>query len=191
VHLEGKRIAFLAADGVEQVELTDPWQAVKSHGANPELISLKKGAIQGVKGMDRGDRFDVNATVADADPDAYDALVLPGGVKNPDLLRQNPAAVEFVRAFITAGKPVGAICHGPWMLVETGAVRGRTVTSYPSLRTDIRNAGGEWVDEEVHVDRGIVTSRTPDDLPAFNAKLIEEIAEGSHLRPTTLVGAQR
>jgi protease I len=178
--LEGKRVAFLATDGVEQVELTEPWKAVEQEGGKPELISLEQGEIQGVNHMDKGDAFSVDATVSDVDPSGYDALVLPGGVANPDFLRADEAAVRFVRSFFEAGKPVGAICHGPWTLVEADVVRGRTLTSWPSLKTDIRNAGGEWVDEEVHTDSGLVTSRKPDDLPAFSAKLVEEICEGRH-----------
>ena len=178
--LEGKRVAFLATDGVEQVELTEPWKAVESEGGSPALISLETGQIQGFDHLDKGDAFGVDATVADVDPSDYDALVLPGGVANPDFLRQDKDAVRFARSFFEAGKPVGAICHAPWTLVEADVVRGRTLTSWPSLRTDIRNAGGEWVDEEVHVDSGFVTSRKPDDLPAFCAKVVEEICEGRH-----------
>jgi protease I len=178
--LEGRRVAFLATDGVEQIELTEPWRAVEQEGGRPELISLEEGEIQGMNHMDKGDTFEVHATVAGADPSDCDALVLPGGVANPDFLRQDEDAVRFARAFFEAGKPVGAICHAPWTLVEADVVRGRTLTSWPSLRTDIRNAGGEWVDEEVHVDNGFVTSRKPDDLPAFCAKVVEEICEGRH-----------
>jgi protease I len=178
--LNGKRIAFLAADGVEQVELTEPWQAVEQAGGEPELISLKSGKIQGVNHMDKGDTFTVEKTVEEADPTDYDGLVLPGGVANPDFLRADERAVRFVKRFFEQGKPVGAICHGPWTLVEADVVRGRTITSWPSLQTDIRNAGGTWVDEEVHVDAGLVTSRKPDDIPAFDAKLLEELAEGEH-----------
>ena len=178
--LEGKTVAFLATDGVEQVELTEPWSKVEEEGGKPELISLESGEIQGFDHLDRGDTFRVDRTVAEADPDIYDGLVLPGGVANPDFLRTDADAVRFVRAVFEAGKPVAAICHGPWTLVEADMVRGRTLTSWPSLKTDIRNAGGEWVDEEVHVDSGLVTSRKPDDLPAFCDKLAEEICEGRH-----------
>src|SRR5688500_12687393 len=178
--LDGKKIAFLAADGVEQVELTKPWEAVKAEGAEVELLSLEDGQIQGFEHLDHGDKFDVDKTVAEADAGDYDGLVLPGGVANPDSLRMDSDAVAFARAFFEAGKPVAAICHAPWTLVEAGVVDGRTLTSWPSLQTDIRNAGGTWVDEEVHVDAGFVTSRNPDDLPAFCAKLVEEIAEGEH-----------
>jgi protease I len=178
--LQGKRIAFLATDGVEQVELTEPWNAVDQAGGRPELVSLKGGEIQGFDHHDKADAFPVDKTVAEADPADYDALVLPGGVINPDILRMDRNAMGFVAAFFEQGKPVGAICHGPWSLVETGMVKGRTVTSWPSLRTDIENAGGRWVDEEIVIDRGLFTSRKPDDLPAFCAKLVEEAAEGVH-----------
>ena len=178
--LEGKRVAFLATDGVEQVELTEPWKAVENEGGKPELISLEEGEILGFNHLDHGDKFQVDKTVAEADPDDYDGLVQPGGVANPDFLRADEDAVRFTRAFFEAGKPVAEICHGPWMLVEADVVRGRRVTSWPSLQTDIRNAGGEWVDEEVVVDNGLVTSRKPDDLPAFCDKLVEEICEGRH-----------
>jgi protease I len=178
--LEGKTVAFLATDGVEQVELTEPWKKVEEEGGRPELISLESGEIQGFQHLDKGDTFPVDRAVADAEEGDYDGLVLPGGVANPDFLRSDEDAVRFVRAFFEAGKPVAAICHGPWTLVEADVVRGRTLTSWPSLKTDIQNAGGEWVDEEVHVDSGLVTSRKPDDLPAFSDKLAEEICEGRH-----------
>jgi protease I len=178
--LEGRRIAFLATDGVEQVELTEPWHAVESEGGQPELISLEEGEIQGFEHLDKGDAFKVDRAVAEADPSEYDGLVLPGGVANPDFLRTSEDAVSFVRGFFEAGKPVGAICHGSWTMVEADVVRGRTLASWPSLKTDIRNAGGEWVDEECVVDSGLVTSRKPDDLPAFCAKVVEELAEGVH-----------
>jgi protease I len=178
--LKGKKIAFLATDMVEQVELTDPWKALENAGAELELVSLKDGEIQGFDHYDKADRFKVDRTVEEANASDYDGLVLPGGVGNPDTLRQDENAVRFVRDFFEQGKPVGAICHAPWTLVEAGVVRGRRLTSFPSLQTDIRNAGGNWVDEEVVVDSGLVTSRKPDDLPAFNKKLIEEFAEGRH-----------
>jgi protease I len=178
--LEGKKVAFLATHGVEQVELTEPWKAVEQEGGQPELISLEPGEIQGFEHLDKGDTFEVQRAVAEANADDYDGLVLPGGVANPDFLRTSQDAVRFTRSFFEAGKPVAAICHGPWTLVEADVVSGRTLTSWPSLETDIRNAGGEWVDEEVVVDSGLVTSRKPDDLPAFCDKLVEEICEGRH-----------
>jgi len=178
--LDGKKIAFLATDGVEQVELIEPRKAVEAEGAEVELVSLKKGEFQGFDHLDKGQTFTADKAAKDADPDDYDGLVLPGGVANPDFLRADEDAVRFVRAFIEAKKPVGAICHGPWTLVEADVITGRTLTSWPSLQTDIRNAGATWVDEEVHVDQGLVTSRKPDDLPAFNAKVVEEVAEGRH-----------
>jgi protease I len=187
--LEGKRIAFLATDGVEQVELTEPWKAVEQEGGTPELVSIKSGEIQGVNHMDKGDTFPVDTTADRADPSSFDGLVLPGGVANPDFLRADQSAVRFVRAFFDQSKPVAAICHGPWTLVEADVVRGRTLTSWPSLQTDIRNAGGTWVDEQVHVDQGLVTSRKPDDLRAFCAKLVEELCEGQHAGQKARVGA--
>jgi protease I len=178
--LQGKRVAFLATDMVEQVELTEPWKAVEQEGGRPELISLEEGEIQGFNHYDKADTFPVDRTVEEARADEYDALVIPGGVGNPDTLRTDENAVQLVRDFFEQGKPVGVICHGPWMLVEAGVVRGRKVTSWPSLQTDIRNAGGNWVDEQVVVDNGLVTSRKPDDLPAFNEKIVEEFCEGRH-----------
>jgi protease I len=187
--LKGKRVAFLATDMVEQVELTEPWKAVESEGATPELISLEEGEIQGFNHYDKADTFKVDRIVEEARAEDYDALVVPGGVGNPDTMRTDENAVELVQQFFAQGKPVGVICHGPWMLVEAGVVRDRTVTSWPSLRTDIGNAGGTWVDEEVVVDNGLVTSRKPDDLPAFNAKIIEEIAEGRHEKQAAATNA--
>jgi protease I len=186
--LDGKRIAFLATDGVEQIELTEPLKAVKDEGAEVDLISLEKGEFQGFEHLDKGDTFTADKAAADASADEYDGLVLPGGVANPDFLRGDEDAVRFVRSFIEAKKPVGAICHGPWTLVEADVIKGRTLTSWPSLQTDIRNAGATWVDEEVHVDQGLVTSRKPDDLPAFNAKIVEEFAEGRHERAPEAAG---
>ncbi len=180
--IEGKRVAFLATDMFEQVELTEPWNAVEQAGGKPELLSLKEGEIQGFNHYDKADKFRVDRAVEEARVDEYHALVLPGGVGNPDKLRMDENAVRFVQEFVESGKPVAVICHGPWMLVESGAARGRTLTSWPSLRTDIRNAGGNWVDQEVVVDDGIVTSRNPADLPAFCDKLLKEIAEGRHAR---------
>ncbi|HZO60314.1 MAG TPA: type 1 glutamine amidotransferase domain-containing protein [Solirubrobacterales bacterium] len=190
--LNGKKIAFLVAnEGVEQVELTEPWKAVEQAGGEPELVSPAKGKVQAFNHLDKGDTFDVDRTVAEADASDFAGLVLPGGVANPDILRTDEQAVSFVRSFFEQGKPVGAICHAPWTLVEADVVRGRKVTSWPSLRTDIRNAGGEWVDEEVVVEDGLVTSRKPDDLPAFNAKIVEEFAEGRHEgQRAQTVGAQ-
>ena len=178
--LQGKRIAFLAADGVEQVELTEPWKAVEQAGGEPELLSIKSGEILAFDHLDHGDTFTVDKEVARADSSDYDALVLPGGVANPDFLRGDETAVSFVREFFDEGKPVGVICHGPWTIVEAGVVKGRKLTSWPTLETDIRNAGGNWVDEEVVVDAGLVSSRKPDDLPAFCAKIVEEFGEGEH-----------
>jgi protease I len=181
--IQGRRIAFLMAnEGVEQVELTRPWQYVKEAGGEPELIAPEGGEVQAFNHLDKADTFPVDKTVEQANPDDYDGLVLPGGVANPDALRTHEPAVQFVRSFFDAGAPVAAICHAPWTLVEADVVRDRTLTSWPSLKTDIRNAGGNWVDEEVHVDGGLVTSRKPDDLHAFSAKAIEEFAEGRHER---------
>jgi protease I len=179
--LQGKRIAFAVAnEGIEQIELTRPWEAIEDAGAEPELIAPEEGQVQAFNHLEKGDRFDVDRTFSQADASDYDGLVLPGGVANPDILRTVPEAVSFVRAFFESGKPVGVICHGPWTLVEADVVRGRTITSWPSLETDIRNAGGNWVDEEVHVDAGLVSSRRPDDLEAFCDKIVEEFAEGVH-----------
>jgi protease I len=174
--LNGKRIAFLATDMVEQVELTEPWKAVEQAGGQPELVSLEEGEIQGFNHYDKADTFPVDRVVGEATSDDYDGLVLPGGVGNPDTLRTNEDAVRFARTFLEAGKPVAVICHGPWTLVEADVVRDRTLTSYPSIKTDIRNAGGNWVDEEVVVDDGLISSRDPDDLPAFCRTLVEEFA---------------
>jgi protease I len=180
--LDGLRVAALVADMFEQIELTDPVEKLREAGADVSIVSLREGEVQGVHGWERADRFPVDLTVDEARADRFDALLLPGGVKNPDTLRQNERAVGFVRDFADSGKPIASICHGPWMLVEADAVRGRRLTSYPSLKTDIRNAGGDWVDAEVIVDQGIVTSRRPDDLPAFDAKMLQEFAEGVHTR---------
>jgi protease I len=178
--LQNKKVAFVATDGVEQIELTEPWKAVEKEGGTPELISIESGEIQGFNHLDKADRFAVDRAADQVKADDYDGLVLPGGVANPDRLRTDDKVVGFVRDFFEAGKPVAVICHGPWTLVEADVVRDRTLTSWPSLETDIRNAGGNWVDEEVHVDNGLVTSRKPDDLPAFCDKLVEEICEGRH-----------
>lgn len=180
--LTEKTIAFLATDGVEQIELTEPWRVVRENGAKTVLVSLREGRIQGFDHLDKGSTFLVDRSLDDAAPSEFDGLVLPGGVANPDRLRMDSRAVAFVRGMVDEGKPVGVICHGPWTLVEADAVRGRTLTSFPSLRTDIENAGGNWVDEEVCVDEGLVSSRGPDDLPAFCEKLVEELAESRHAR---------
>ncbi len=179
--LQDKRIAFLVApEGTEQVELTEPWKAIEEAGGTPELLSTEAGEIQAFNHLDKGDTFTADRAVGDASASDYDGLVLPGGVANPDFLRMDESAVSFVRSFFEQGKPVGVICHGPWTLVEADVLRGRTITSWPSLQTDIRNAGGNWVDEEVVVDEGLVSSRKPDDLPAFCSKIVEEFCEGVH-----------
>lgn len=178
--LKGKNIAILATHGFEQAELLEPRQALEAQGARTQVVSPEKGKIKGWHEKDWGKEVDVDLTLNSAKAADFDALVLPGGVMNPDKLRTIPAAVQFVRQFFEQNKPVAAICHGPWMLVEAGAVRGRTLTSWPSLQTDIRNAGGKWVDQEVSVDNGLITSRKPADIPAFNRKIIEEIAGKGH-----------
>jgi protease I len=179
--LQGKKIAFLTAnEGVEQVELVEPLKAVREAGAEAELLAPEAGEVQAFNHLDKGDTFKVDRAVGEANAGEYDGLVLPGGVANPDQLRTEPEALEFVRGFFAAGKPVGAICHAPWTLIDAGVAEGRTLTSWPSLETDLRNAGANWVDEEVHVDQGLVTSRKPDDLEAFSAKIVEEFAEGVH-----------
>jgi protease I len=188
--LDGKRIAFLVApEGIEQVELTEPWKAVEEAGGTPELISTESGQVQAFNHLDKADTFSVDHTVEEADASDYDGLVLPGGVANPDFLRTDENAVAFARSFFEQSKPVGVICHGPWTLVEADVLRGRKITSWPSLQTDIRNAGGTWVDEEVVVDQGLVSSRNPDDLPAFCAKIVEEFCEGEHEAQSRSVGA--
>jgi protease I len=179
--LKGKTVAILVAnEGIEQVELTEPRKALEEAGATVELLAPESGEAQAFDHLDKADSFPVDRAVGDADASGYDALMLPGGVANPDNLRTHPEAVKFVRAFFDAGKPVAAICHAPWTLIEADVVRDRKLTSWPSLQTDIRNAGGQWVDEQVVVDQGLVTSRKPDDLDAFNAKMVEEFAEGEH-----------
>jgi protease I len=179
--LDGLKVAVLATDGFEQVELTKPVEALKAAGATVEVIAPKAGEIQGFNHHEKGDSTPVDRSLAEASPDDYDAIVLPGGVINPDQLRLEPHAIDFIRYFSHAGKPIAAICHGPWTLIDAGAVRGKRVTSWPSLKTDLKNAGADWVDQEVVVDRGLVTSRKPDDLPAFCARMIEEFAEGRHV----------
>ena len=179
--LQGKRIAFLMAnEGVEQVEYFEPRKAVEEAGADVDVIATESGRVQGFEHLNKGESWDVDKRTSDARADEYDGVVLPGGVANPDNLRTDEDAVRFLREFFAAGKPVGAICHAPWMLVEADVVDGRQVTSFPSVQTDLRNAGGNWVDEEVVVDSGLVTSRKPDDIPAFNSKIVEEFAEGVH-----------
>ena len=178
--LQGKKVAILATDGVERVELTEPRKALDAAGARTVVVSPKSGSIKGWEHDHWGDSITVDQSLDDARADQFDALMLPGGVMNPDHLRQNERAVQFVRSFFDAGKPVAAICHAPWMLVEADVVNGRTITSWPSLRTDNMNAGAEWVDREVVTDEGLVTSRKPDDIPAFSRKMIEEFAEGVH-----------
>jgi protease I len=187
--LSGKKVAILVADGFEQVEMTEPRKALEEAGAGTDLVSPNDGKVKGWKMTEWGDKFDVDVPLALANPDDYDALLLPGGVMNPDKLRMNHQAVEFVRAFFRAGKPVAAICHGPWTLIEADAVQGRTMTSYQSIKTDLKNAGANWVDQPVVVDNGLVTSRKPDDIPQFNQKMIEEFAEGIHANQQVAVHA--
>jgi len=178
--LRGKRVAALVANGFEQVELTDPQAALETAGATVDIVSPEKDSVRGWNHTDWGDRFKVDRTLEFARADAYEALLLPGGVMNPDKLRMNAKVVEFVKQFFDSGKPIAVICHGPWTLIDAGVVRGLKITSYPSIKTDLKNAGAMWVDEEVVVDRGVVSSRKPDDIPAFNRKMIEEFAEGRH-----------
>jgi protease I len=185
--LHGRTVAFLVAqEGVEQVELTEPWKAIEQAGGTPQLIAPQANRIQAFNHLDKGSTFPVDKTLANADPGIYDALVLPGGVANPDQLRTDQRAIGFVQEIVASGKPVAVICHGPWTLVEADVVRGRTLTSWPSLKTDIRNAGGEWVDQEVVVDRGLVSSRKPDDLPAFCEKAVEQFSRGREPAPSAL-----
>lgn len=178
--LNGKKIAILVENGFEQAELVEPKKALEQAGAQTQIVSPVQGEVKGWKDKEWGDSFPVDVPLEQANAGSYDGLLLPGGVMNPDKLRMNPLAVQFVRNMYDAGKPIAAICHGPWTLVEAGVVTGRTLTSWPSLKTDIRNAGGHWVDEQVVTDNGLVTSRKPDDISAFNQKMIEEIAEGNH-----------
>lgn len=178
--LQNRTVAILATDGVEQVELTEPRKAVEEAGATVRLLSIKEGEIQGMNHDKPGDKLKVDGLVADASVEEYDALILPGGVQNPDTLRMDEKAVAFVRDFARSGKPIGVICHGPWVMIEADVVRGRRMTSWPSVRTDLRNAGAEVVDEEVVTDKGLVSSRKPDDLPAFCRKIVEEFTEGRH-----------
>ena len=178
--LDGKKVAILVTDGFEQVEMTKPREALDEAGAETKIVSLKSGKIHGMHHADKGDKFDVDLTLDEARPEEFDALLIPGGLMNPDALRSNDDALEFTRHFFREGKPVAAICHGPWVLIDAGVVRGRTLTSWPAIKNDVKNAGGKWVNEEVVVDNGLVTSRKPDDIPAFNKKMIEEFAEGRH-----------
>jgi protease I len=178
--LAGKKVAILAADGFEEVELTKPRKALDEAGAQTSVVSIKSGKIQGMNHADKGETVAVDLTLSDAKPEDFDALMIPGGLMNPDSLRSTDEALEFVRHFFNEGKPVAAICHAPWVLIDAGVARGRTLTSWPAIKTDVRNAGGNWVDEEVVVDNGLVTSRKPDDIPAFNEKMIEEFCEGRH-----------
>lgn len=178
--LQKRKVAILATDGFEQSELLEPMKALQEAGAEVKIVSLKEGEIKGWKHTEWGKSVPVDLTVKEARPERFDALLLPGGVMNPDKLRADKDAVEFVKHFAESGKPIAAICHGPWTLIETGMLRGRKLTSWPSIRTDLINAGASWVDEEVVVDNGLVTSRKPDDIPAFNEKMIEEFAEGEH-----------
>jgi protease I len=178
--LSGQRVAILVAEGFEQSELVGPRKALQEAGAQTFIVSPAEDEVQGWKHFDKADRFHVDVPIDEAEADDYDALLLPGGVANPDQLRGNPKAVQFAKQFVEQGKPVGVICHGPWTLIEAGVVNGRTMTSWPTLKTDLINAGARWVDQEVVVDRGLVSSRKPDDVPAFSRKLIEEIGEGSH-----------
>ena len=189
--LQGKRIAFIASDMVEEVELAKPWQAVENAGGKPELLSIESGEIRAFNHYDKSKKYKVDKEVSAARMDDYDGLVLPGGVGNPDNLRQDDDTVEFVRSFFEAGKPVAAICHAPWLLIEADVVRGRKLTSFASVKTDVHNAGGNWVDEEVVVDQGLVTSRKPDDLPVFCDKMIEEFAEGVHAGQRKKTAASR
>ncbi len=185
--LSNKKVAILATDGFEQVELAKPKEALEEAGAQVSIVSLKAGKIQGMNHADKGDLFPVDLALADAKPENFDALMIPGGLINPDTLRSTPEALKFTRSFFEAGKPVAAICHGSQVLIDAGLVKGRTLTSWPAIKTDIRNAGGNWVDKEVVVDNGLVTSRKPDDIPAFNRKMIEEFAEGKHAKQKELV----
>jgi protease I len=184
--LHGKRVAIVVTDGFKQVEFTEPKKALEEAGARADVVSPKKGKVKGWLEAEWGDEFPVDVPIDEARAEQYDALVLPGGVMSPDKLRHDTAVLQFVRAFFDAGKPVAAICHGPWTLIDAGVARGRRLTSYENIQTDLKNAGAQWVDEEVVVDNGLVTSRKPADLPAFNRKMVEEFAEGTHSRKSTL-----
>ena len=187
--LDGKKVAILVTDGFEQVEMTNPREALEEAGAETKIVSLNPGKIQGMHHADKGDKFDVDLTLDEARPEEFDALLIPGGLMNPDALRSTDDALEFTRHFFREGKPIAAICHGPWVLIDAGIVRGRTLTSWPAIKTDVKNAGGKWINEEVVVDNGLVTSRKPDDIPAFNKKMIEELCEGRHEAMATAASA--
>ncbi|MDB6154005.1 MAG: glutamine amidotransferase [Chthoniobacteraceae bacterium] len=189
--LINKRVAILAADGFEQVELEEPKQALEDAGATVTIVSPKSGKIQGMNHLEMGDTFEVDMVLDDAKPEEFDALLLPGGAVNPDTLRSTPAALDFVRAFFNGGKPIAAICHAPWVLADAGVLKGRKLTSWPAIQNDLKNVGALWVDEEVVVDKGLVTSRKPADIPAFNAKMIEEFVEGIHARSGTQMASSR
>src|SRR2546429_9257634 len=178
--LDGKKVAILVTDGFEQVEMTKPREALEEAGAETKIVSPKSGQIQGMNHADKGDKFDVDIPLNEGRPEEFDALMIPGGLMNPDQLRSTPEALEFTRHFFEEGKPVAAICHAPWVLIDAGVVRGRKLTSWPAIKSDVKNAGGKWGNEEVVVDNGLVTSRKPDDIPAFNRKMIEEFCEGKH-----------
>jgi len=187
-NLTGKKVAILVADGFEQVEMTGPRGALDEAGAETKIVSPKDDTVEGWNHYDKGDKFPVDVKLAEANAQDFDALLLPGGVANPDQLRMKPEAVDFVKSFFDAGKPVAVICHGPWTLVEAGVVKGKRITSWPSVKTDLINAGADWVDEECVVDNGLVSSRNPGDIPVFNKKMIEEFAEGSHTRGRASAG---
>jgi len=189
--LKGKKVAILAADYFEQVELTKPRDALKDAGADVKIVSPKSGQIQGMNHAEKADKINVDLTLEEADPADFDALMIPGGTMNPDTLRSTSAALEFTRHFFQAGKPAAVICHGPWVLADAGVARGRKLTSWPAIQMDLKNAGADWVDEEVVVDNGLVTSRKPDDIPAFNRKMIEEFAEGKHRQQSKAAREQR
>ena len=190
--LDGKRVAVLVADGFEQVEMTEPRAALDNEGAETQIVSPAGKQVQGMNHANKGDKFDVDVPLEEARPEEFDALLIPGGLMNPDELRSNTDALEFVRHFFREGKPVAAICHAPWVLIDAGVVRGRKLTSWERIQTDVKNAGGNWVNEEVVVDNGLVTSRKPDDIPAFNRKMIEEFCEGKYHKQRTqeFAGAQ-
>jgi protease I len=188
-NLNGKRVAIVVANGFEQIEMTDPREALEAAGATTDLVSIESDEVKGWNHTEWGDTFKVDVPIGEADPDEYDALLLPGGVMNPDKLRRDERVQKFVRSFFEEGKPVASICHGPWTLIDAGVAKGRRMTSYHTIQTDLKNAGVEWVDEEVVVDQGLVTSRNPDDLPAFDEKMIEEFAEGEHAGQREKAGA--